>query len=101
MINLHVGGAYCVLEPEVPPEIPRFLSYWHKRLKRDVDPDTGEVGLEQRMTNVSNGEVSFYLRDRTLCKGGGYALLPLGDSRAGTHVHRFNLITGLLLEKGN
>jgi len=49
------------------------------RLQKEImmDPDTGEVGLEQRMTNVSNGEISFRLRDRTLCKGGGYALLPL------------------------
>lgn len=42
MINLHVGDAYCVLEPVVPVEVTRFLSYWHKSLRREVDSETGE-----------------------------------------------------------
>ncbi len=42
-----------------------------------VDPDTGEVGLVQRLKNVSSNEVSCSLWDRTVCKAGGFALLPL------------------------
>ena len=42
-----------------------------------LDPDTGELGLSQRMKNVSAAETSYCLWDRTLCKGGGFALLPL------------------------
>jgi hypothetical protein len=40
-------------------------------------PDTGELGVIQQMRNISAKEVSYYLRDRTLCKGGGFAFFPL------------------------
>lgn len=42
-----------------------------------VDPDTGELGLVQRMKNVASSETAFCCWDRTLCKAGGFALLPL------------------------
>ena len=42
-----------------------------------MDADTGELGLTQRMRNVSAREVAFCLWDRTLCAGGGYAFFPL------------------------
>jgi hypothetical protein len=42
-----------------------------------MDPDSGQIGLQQRMTSVSKGEVAFCLWDRTVCRGGGFALLPL------------------------
>jgi hypothetical protein len=45
-------------------------------------PDTGELGLVQRMRNASQREISYCLWDRTLCKGGGFAFFPLnGKSR--------------------
>jgi hypothetical protein len=40
-------------------------------------PDTGDLGVMQRMRNVSEKEVSYFLRDRTICRGGGFILLPL------------------------
>ena len=40
-------------------------------------PDTGELGIMQRMRNVSDKDVSYSLWDRTLCKGGGFAFFPL------------------------
>jgi hypothetical protein len=40
-------------------------------------PDTGELGIMQRMRNVSTNDVSWCLWDRTLCKGGGFAFFPL------------------------
>jgi hypothetical protein len=39
--------------------------------------DTGELGLVQRLRNVSDKEVSYCLIDRTLCKGGGFVFFPL------------------------
>jgi hypothetical protein len=42
-----------------------------------IDPESGDLGITQRMRNVSNGEISFCLWDRTLCQGGGFAFFPL------------------------
>jgi hypothetical protein len=39
--------------------------------------DTGELGLTQRMRNVSDQDVKYSIADRTLCKGGGFVLVPL------------------------
>ena len=39
--------------------------------------DTGELGLVQRLRNVSGHTVKYCLADRTSCKGGGFVLLPL------------------------
>lgn len=45
-------------------------------------PDTGELGVMQQMRNVSSNEISYYLRDRTLCKKGGFAFFPLNKKSA-------------------
>jgi hypothetical protein len=42
-----------------------------------IDPDTGDLGITQRMRNIINNDVSFCLWDRTLSKGGGFAMFPL------------------------
>lgn len=42
-----------------------------------IDPDTGDLGITQRMRNIIQNDVSFCLWDRTLCKGGGFAMFPL------------------------
>ncbi len=43
-----------------------------------LDPDTGELGLTQRVRNMTvDRELSFCLWDRTLCNGGGFAFFPL------------------------
>ncbi|MGA2555291.1 MAG: hypothetical protein ABSG04_03370 [Verrucomicrobiota bacterium] len=39
--------------------------------------DTGELGLVQRLRNVSDKPVQYSLADRTSCKGGGFVLIPL------------------------
>jgi hypothetical protein len=39
--------------------------------------DTGELGVMQRLRNVSEKTVQYNLTDRTICKGGGFVLLPL------------------------
>ncbi len=44
-----------------------------------IDPDTGDLGLSQRMRNIVTNDISFCLWDRTLCKGGGFVLLPLNS----------------------
>jgi hypothetical protein len=43
-------------------------------------PDTGELGVMQRMRNISDKDVSYSLWDRTLCKGGGFVFFPLNKS---------------------
>jgi hypothetical protein len=43
-----------------------------------LDPISGALHLVQTMKNVSGKEQAYCLWDRTLCKGGGFALVPLG-----------------------
>ncbi|MGV3774733.1 MAG: hypothetical protein ACO1QB_17670, partial [Verrucomicrobiales bacterium] len=49
------------------------------RIEKDImmDPDAGEIGIVQRLHNVSEKPVSYCIWDRTLCKGGGFAFFPL------------------------
>ena len=51
------------------------------RLEKEfvIDPDTGELGLMQRMRNIVSNDVSYCLWDRTLAKGGGFAMFPLNS----------------------
>ena len=42
-----------------------------------IDPDTGELGIMQRMRNIVTSNISFCVWDLTLCKGGGYVMFPL------------------------
>jgi hypothetical protein len=44
-----------------------------------IDPDTGELGITQQMRNILTNDVSYCLWDRTLCKGGGFAMFPLSS----------------------
>jgi hypothetical protein len=45
-----------------------------------MDPDSGEIGLLQRLTNVGKEATTLSLWDRTCCKGGGFGLVPLSKS---------------------
>jgi hypothetical protein len=42
-----------------------------------IDAKTGALDVTQIMRNTSEKEQSYCLWDRTLCRGGGYALIPL------------------------
>jgi hypothetical protein len=96
------GGAQIDLGPELRGIVPHqnlWLGDWTGRTPRDyvihvmspaemsvgiqldkeftMDPQTGELGLIQRMRNIITNDTSFCMWDRTLCKGGGFALIPL------------------------
>lgn len=96
------GGAQCDIGPELRGIVAHpnlWIGPWMGRAPRDyvvhvfspaemsvgvqidkeftMDQETGELGLIQRMRNIITTGVSFCLWDRTLCKNGGYALLPL------------------------
>lgn len=44
-----------------------------------MDPDNGDLGIVQIMRNISSTNLSYCLWDRTLCKGGGFAIVPLNS----------------------
>lgn len=46
----------------------------------EMDPLDGSLRLRQRMTNRGDKDASFCLWDRTLCEGGGFALIPLNPA---------------------
>jgi hypothetical protein len=56
---------------------PEPAALWQMSKEVMMDPDTGEIGLQQRVTNVSKSPAAACLWDRTQCKGGGFALIPL------------------------
>jgi hypothetical protein len=101
------GGAQCDVGPElrgIPPHPNLWLGPWTGAAPRDfvirvtsqpesalgvvmekeftMEPDTGEVGVVQRLRNTAGNDVSFCLWDRTLCVGGGFALLPVSRKSA-------------------
>jgi hypothetical protein len=111
-----VGGYQCDIGPELRG-IPNHPVLWHGLWtgtpKRDyvahvispadtnvgvqlekeftVDPDTGELGIVQRIRNSGSNDVSYCLWDRTLCKPDGFAFFPLNRSsrfRAGWSIRR-------------
>ncbi len=49
------------------------------RLEKSItfDPEKGDVGLVQRLINAGTEDIRHCLWDRTLCVGGGYAIIPL------------------------
>src|SRR6266542_1863092 len=97
-----VGGYQCDIGPEIRG-IPEHKHLWmgpHQwqsnrdfavkftsqpepvvgiQIEKEIimDPDTGDLGLTQTMKNVSDKEAGFCLWDRTLCRGGGFALFLL------------------------
>lgn len=98
------GGYQCDLGPElggVPEHLPLWLGPYGWRtprastvvltsepsrqtgiqLEKEVvlDPESGELGIAQRMKNVSDKQTAYCLWDRTLCGGGGYAFFPLNS----------------------
>lgn len=66
------AGASLLLTSESDPAVSIRIE---KRLT--VDPESGALGLVQTMTNVGSAPKAFCLWDRTLCQGGGFALVPL------------------------
>jgi hypothetical protein len=103
--NFSVGGYQLDVGPEIrgiPGHRPLWMGPWQGQALRAytarvisepekalgiqlekefvIDADTGDLGITQKMKNISEQEVSFCLWDRTLCIGGGYALIPLKRS---------------------
>ena len=102
LVGLGAGGHQCDIGPEIRG-IPSHPLLWGGpyqstttkdftvrvtsapdpavglQMSRDVilDPETGDLGITQRMKNVSDQETAFCLWDRTLAKGGGFAFFPL------------------------
>lgn len=100
--GLRVGGYQCDIGPEIRG-IPNHNNLWMGRyqwnsrkdhtvivtsepdattgiqLEKEIvlDPETGDLGITQRMKNISDKETAFCLWDRTLCQGGGFAFFPL------------------------
>lgn len=101
-----VGGYQCDMGPEIrdtPASPILWLGRWDvKSVKENsivlasqpdialgvqlekeivVDPETGEIGLVQRIINISSSkEIVASHWDRTYCKGGGFILIPLSRS---------------------
>lgn len=76
-------GKYRVLEAgpaiEVRSEVdPATRMEIAKRI--EADPLDGSLRITQTMTNRGEKDASYCLWDRTLCAGGGYALIPLNAS---------------------
>jgi hypothetical protein len=65
-------GASLLLTSEADPAVSIRIE---KRVT--IDPETGALGLVQTMTNTGSSSRAFCLWDRTLCQGGGFALVPL------------------------
>ncbi|MEE8575669.1 MAG: DEAD/DEAH box helicase family protein [candidate division Zixibacteria bacterium] len=45
MISLRLGDSYCLIEPVVPDEVQKYLTYWHRDIVQD----------QQTFQNVSTG----------------------------------------------
>ena len=100
--NFNPGGAQCDIGPElrgIPRHQNLWVGAWQGRTPRPyvihvigpaemsvgvqidkeftIDPESGEVGVIQRMRNIITNDVSFCRWDRTVCKAGGFALIPL------------------------
>jgi hypothetical protein len=102
--NFWAGGYQCDVGPEIrgiPDHRWLWQGPWSARVPRAstayafsqpeialalqlekefvIDPDSGDLGITQRMRNILTNDVSFCLWDRTLCKGGGFAMFPLSS----------------------
>jgi len=67
-----LGSNIVSLSSERDPAVGMRVS---KQLS--IDGGTGALDVIQRMTNVSDKEQSYCFWDRTLCRAGGFTLIPL------------------------
>ncbi len=99
---LETGGYQLALGPEtrsIPPSPTLSRGQNRSRMLRDfsvevrslpdpllgvqlikeivIDPETGDLGLSQTITNVSPREVSFCQWDRTMVQPDGYVIVPI------------------------
>ena len=72
------SAAYAISQPEMTLGL---------QMEKEIviDPDTGDLGITQRMRNIISNDVSFCLWDRTLSKGGGFAMFPLSTKSRFKH----------------
>ena len=69
-----LGANIVSLSSERDPAVGMRVS---KQLS--MDGSTGALDILQRMTNVSDREQSYCFWDRTLCKAGGFTVIPLNS----------------------
>lgn len=84
----HVPGPFSVrLTSKVDPATGM-------QMEKDfvIDPDNGDLGITTRMINASDRETSYCQWDRTLCLGGGFAVIPL--NRKSHFLNRWALRVG-------
>lgn len=86
-INLHVGDFYMTVEPVVPNEVTKALTYWHKEMAYDPKKYCHAVsGRTKRMYNLEAGGTrlstlpGYYARIRAILEGCGY-LVRVVDER--------------------
>ncbi len=97
--ELWLGGAQCdVGPPGLPPhpallegrygwDLKDFSAHVTSEPDRDLGvvleknfvlaPDTGDLGVVQRVRNISQDNLTRSLVDRTICPGGGFIFFPL------------------------
>ena len=100
--TLETGGYQLALGPEtrnIPPSPTLSHGQYRSRMIRDftvevkslpdpllgvqlikevvIDPETGDLGLSQTLTNVAPREVSFCQWDRTMVQPDGYVIVPV------------------------
>ena len=101
---LWLGGYQCDLGPEsrgwpAHPQLTQGRARWKYNgdfsvhvagpldpradiaIEKDfvLAPDTGDLGLTQRIRNQSGAAISCCVWDRTICKGGGFVFFPLNQ----------------------
>lgn len=69
-------GDYSVHLKSVPD--PKASAQLEKEIV--VDPENGEIGIVQRIRNISDRELDFSHWDKTVCRGGGFIIMPLSKS---------------------
>ena len=68
MINIHIGDSYVLVEPYVPAEIEKMLTYWHRSFEYDPAQFKNVVRGEVRKlyTIRSNGAPTGTLGDQMI-----------------------------------
>jgi hypothetical protein len=89
MVNIHVGDSYALVEPYVPEELEKALTYWHKTFERD--PQTFQMKVA--------GQVRKLYTLRTEGTAMSLTTLPGFVSQIRACLHRLGLETRIVDER--